>query len=59
MWNFRAYEERDFYRVDHLDGRHGRVVSSGQDSRSVVGIPPPDVQTLMNVLKQNSQIGKP
>lgn len=38
MWNFRAFEERDFYRVDHLRAAMGVLLHPNQDDELANGV---------------------
>ena len=38
MWNFRAYEEREFHRIDHLQAAMGVVLHNNQKREQVNGV---------------------
>lgn len=38
LWNFRAYEERDFYRIDHLSAKMGVLLTPNQDDELANGV---------------------
>lgn len=38
LWNFRAYEEREFHRIDHLDAAMGVVLHPNQKQEEVNGV---------------------
>jgi hypothetical protein len=38
LWNYRAYEEREFYRIDHLTSAMGVLVHSNQKNEQANGV---------------------
>ena len=60
MWNFRAYEERDFYRVDHLMAAMGILCHPNfeEEKSNGVGISIDPIYGTQNTFYLNTQVGE-
>jgi len=60
MWNFRAYEERDFYRVDHFMAAMGLLCHPNfeEEKSNGVGISIDPIYDTENTFYLNTQVGE-
>ena len=60
MWNFRAYEERDFYRIDHFSAAMGLLCHPNyqQEQSNGVGISIDPIYETEDTFYLNTQVGE-